>query len=128
MPWSVESDAGEGLVRIVYSDTVTKEDIAAATTAALAEAPANAPARFLAEFENAEVALSTVDLFRLPHLWDEKLADRRNRLAVVPSGSSFTWDDMKFFEATCLNRGRQVRVFAEREDAIAWLAASVPAD
>ena len=128
MPWRLEADEEPGLIRVVYSGGVTKADIEAATAKALTMVREAGPARFLTEFENAEVRLTTLEIWSIFEQWQELGANRRNKLAVVVPVSSPLRDDAKFHETVCLNRGWQVRTFPERQDAIDWLTGKASAN
>jgi hypothetical protein len=45
------------------------------------------------------------------------------REAIVLSTDAAAAEEMEFFETVCRNRGLDVRVFRERDGAMAWLTA-----
>jgi hypothetical protein len=45
------------------------------------------------------------------------------REAILLSAHAAAAEEMEFFETVCRNRGLDVRVFRERDEALAWLTA-----
>ena len=65
---------------------------------------------------------SVVDLYDLPTLYEEQGLERGSKGAVVlPAANAKVAEDARFHETVCLNRGWQVKVFTDCQEAIDWL-------
>lgn len=121
MPWSVELNTELDLIEEVFSGYVTKSEVEAATSKAFELAPKDRPARFLTELRNLDLEHSVVDLYHLPKEWERMQFMRWNRMALLVPSAIEIMKDLQFFETTCLNQGWQVKIFTQRQEAIAWL-------
>jgi hypothetical protein len=80
--------------------------------------------RFLNDLRGAETNLSVLDTYDLPTVLKEIGAEagvelqRWRRAIVAPKEAS---DTARFFETVAVNRGDDVKVFAEIDEAMAWL-------
>ena len=124
MPWSVKQDPEPGLTELDCSGCLTNHDIEATETKALALAAEAGPGRFLKDLSKVEALdLTTLDIYYLPERWRSLQANRRNREAILAPDSSAIMNDLLFYETVCQNRGWQVKIFSQRQDAIEWLLA-----
>ncbi|MHC4117100.1 MAG: hypothetical protein ACYSWO_06300 [Planctomycetota bacterium] len=121
MTWKVEFNDEFGFIETVYTGKLTKQNKQDSTAQALALARGDGPHLFLADIQDAELELSLFDLYDIPGEWDVAGATRRNKLAVVAREGGRLWQDLKFFETVCRNRGWKVGIFSGRQDAIGWL-------
>ena len=65
-------------------------------------------------------ALGTLDVYRLPRVYEALGISREMRMAVVASGVGRP--NLDFYETVCQNNGYSVRVFNKEAEARAWLA------
>ena len=123
MPWTVEYDSELRIIECRYVGQVTDDDFKEATAKAIALAKANNTKRFLVDDSEWEGGASVLGLFELPEIHKELEADRTSRAALVlpPPSSTAEVRDAQFYETVCRNRGWNVRVFSELEEAIDWL-------
>jgi hypothetical protein len=121
MPWSVELNSELGVIETVYRGNVTNDDIESSLVEAKALASKDGPSKFLTMLVDADLKLSTLDLYSIPDEWSEMEFDRRNRLAIVAPDSPELQQDLRFHENTSRNRGWQVQIFLNREGAVDWL-------
>ncbi len=77
--------------------------------------------KFLANLEDAEVVLSTVDIFDLPRQWETLGSNRRYRLATILPDSSPLRKEVEFHVSTSQVRGWQIHAASQRQGAIDWL-------
>jgi len=77
---------------------------------------------FLSDLREAELALSTAQIYDLPETLDALGLHHCMRRAILVRRRT---PDMDFYETTSINRGYQVRVFDRQESAVEWLHAEV---
>lgn len=121
MEWNVSLEPDSGIIHSVYSGEITKRDVMAATEKALSYATGRGPHRFLTEHKQATSLLSTMDIFDTPDQWEKADLNRLNSLALVIYETEGYENDILFYETVCRNRGWNVRVFDNYQDAHEWL-------
>lgn len=128
MSWTVDYDLEIGLVCARFVGIVTDDDFKAATVEAIGLAQANNTTRFLIDDSQWEGGASVVGLFELPALHETLSADRSSRAALIlpPPDRTDNVKTARFYETVCQNRGWNVRVFQERQEAIEWLTQATP--
>jgi len=121
MAYKVEWDQEKGFIHTVYSGVVTKQALLESLAETLKMIEGKGPQKFLSEWISAFPKLSTAEIFAIPGEWESAGVDRKSVLAVVVPKRAKSWEDAKFYENVCRNRGWRVRVFDDRNEAIAWL-------
>lgn len=122
MPNSVVWNHDLNIIEINFWESISSEDLEESTVTALKLAHDHKLSKFLVDISEADITAPLVDVYDLPDKrFDEMGADRKNRLALIPSSSAKGKKDAKFFENACVNRGRVVRIFTKYEAAIEWL-------
>ncbi|MBX7223065.1 MAG: hypothetical protein K1Y36_24175 [Blastocatellia bacterium] len=69
---------------------------------------------------------SLVDLFALAKNLGQTDLGFKVKEAVLVAADSPMLSQIQFWETTCFNRGICVRIFQDREEAIAWLCGFIP--
>lgn len=121
MSCSVTYDSGLRAILILNSGEVSVGEIRQQTQEALALAEQHGARRFLMDNSPVTRGVSPLEAYQLPKLYAELGADRGARLAVVLPERAELHEDMRFFETVCRNQGFDVRLFASRREAAAWL-------
>lgn len=124
MPYAVTYLDDVGVVETVYAGNVTPEELDAAITATGALAAEHLCNRFLVDAGDLGPARgATLDILKLAELLASVPPDVIEREAILPPRSPGGAVDMRFFETAARNRGLNVRVFGDRDEALAWLSA-----
>ena len=122
MSWTVEYNAEIGVVQCSYMGQVTADEFKEGTIKAIALAKDNNTKLFLIDDSKWQGGASVFGLFELPDLHEKHDADRVSRVALIlPPPGTPEEKDAHFYETVCRNRGWNVTVFSEREEAIRWL-------
>jgi hypothetical protein len=74
--------------------------------------------RFLNDLRQAQLDLSTIEIYEIPGVLEVAGIDKTWRRAIVASRDL---EDYRFFQAIAFNRGYTVRVFTELDAAKHWL-------
>jgi hypothetical protein len=74
--------------------------------------------RFLNDMRRAEIDFTTFELYGLPGILGAAGFDRSWRRAIVAHEQ---FEDYYFYETVAVNRGYQVKVFADFDEAMTWL-------
>ena len=111
----------ERVVELVYTGTVSPEELQDMLRAAVETGKRASILRFLADLTGMSGGHSVGDLFAVVQAMERMGVPRTMREAIVPRPGSIGGADARFFEDACRNRGFDVRIFPDRPTAIAWL-------
>ena len=75
--------------------------------------------RFLHDFRNVRIEMSTTDLYAFSNEMRNERIDPKWKRALVVAEQYL--NDSMFFETAAVNRGHRVEVFASFDDAVEWL-------
>lgn len=108
------------IVEITSKGIVSSKELKSEQTPIFALAEEHNTDMFLLDLTNYERSLSLIDILGGVSFYGKKTT-MRIRIAVLAPISEEALQDALFYETVCVNRGWNVRVFAERQDAINWL-------
>lgn len=127
MAYTLEYNHELRIVELVYTGRFTAQESKESTSKAIALGKVHDDADALVDATEVELAVSIVDLLDLPaRQYVAEDMNRRIRVAVVSPRLPKDIRDAKFYETACLNRGWNVRLFPDRDDAIEWLTEPNP--
>ena len=121
MAFSIAYVEEVGVVEMVFRGTVTPADVDAAMTEAGTVGAENLSNRFLVDSREMPAGGSAFDVLALAELLAALPPGVIEREAVLLSDDAAAADQMEFFETACRNRGLDVRVFHDRDEALGWL-------
>jgi len=119
MPGSVDYEKTLGIIRVVNSGRVTVDEIKDRTLETIEKAVKHRTNLIIVDDTNLELAVSTNELFRLPEFYENSKAYRGSRWAVIQRSEGQDRKDHRFYETSCQNRGWLVKLFSDRQEAIA---------
>lgn len=123
MAYTLEYNGSLSIVELVYTGRFTVQESRESTSKAIALGKKHGDADALVDASETELAVSIFDLLDLPaHQYVEEDMNRRIRIAVIPPRRPKDKEDVRFYETACLNRGWQVRLFTNRNQALEWLS------
>lgn len=123
MPWDVRHDAERHIVETRYLGRVDPNELRTAAEATLACGAERGTNHYLADCTHLEGGHSVLDLYGLLEILVEIRPPAFREALVMPSLDA-PRQDVEFWETSCANRGFVVKLFAEREAALAWLTDS----
>jgi hypothetical protein len=112
-----------GVVEMVFHGAPAPEEIDDAMTRAGTIGAENLTNRFLVDSRDMPAGGSAVDVLALGELMASLPLGIIEREAILLSADAAAAEEMEFFETVCRNRGLDVRVFRQRDEALAWLTA-----
>ena len=121
MAFSITYLEEAGVVEMVLRDTLTPAELEAAMTEAGTVGAENLGNRFLVDSRDMPAGGSAFDVLALAELLAALPPGVIEREAVLLSADAAAADRMEFFETACRNRGLDVRVFQDRDEALGWL-------
>lgn len=124
MTWNVTFQQKYKVILISYSGIVSIQDMQESTSRAILVGRENGSTMSLVDVTGVERLPSVVEIIDLPKSFYISAGVNRNtRVAVLfDPGIAGVADAIAFYETASVNRGWNVRSFASRPDALAWLA------
>ena len=112
MPHLITHDAGEHLINITYQGDLEPQMLGEIVSEVAGLAKQHDCFHILADFREAQLRFSTVDLYDAPGFLSQELS------AFALSGYQFKramiagkdWEDLSFFETVSANRGQDVKL------------------
>ena len=129
MPWNLTIQPEPRRLELTFSGRVAPADLRVAAAECIRRAKQEELWLVLADCRELEGGHSIFDLHALADfLHTTGLAHRIREAVLAPEQGQFQ-EVVRFWETTCFNRGIQIRLFSDREVALAWLSSFAnPAD
>ncbi|ACF13436.1 hypothetical protein Ctha_0971 [Chloroherpeton thalassium ATCC 35110] len=123
MGWAVEYIEPQQFVRSVFTGKTTGKDLKEATTHGLALGKKHQTNHYLVDIRQVEITASKVEILRLPKTqYTAEGLDMKSRIALLQPDSAKSRKAAHFYETASLNRGWNVKIFKNQDDALAWLS------
>lgn len=121
-PWVPTScHIADGVIDSIYAGEVSPVELERGVRAAVGLASQSGIYRFFTDVTDLTGGHSAGDLFAVVSLLEAMGLPRTLREAIVVPASTLAAPDVQFYEDACRNRGWNVRLFPDRESAMAWL-------
>lgn len=109
------------IIESIFEDTTNLQEIKESTVKGLSLAAEKKCKNFLADCSGLKQGSSILELYSLGNFYVEINVERGTRQAVILPNVKKIENELRFYETVTRNRGFDVRVFSDREKAIAWL-------
>lgn len=120
MTWTVAVNPLGPFLAVVYTGTVTPEELKQSAAETLDLARSHNIVRVLADTRGLQGGHSLADLYFLSDWLVQKQAFRLREAVLMPV-SAAAQDNARLWETACFNRGLNVKVFNDRDAALTWL-------
>lgn len=124
MTWRIEFDAEHGIVETLYSGWMSPSELKDAVEATLSVAREHAAMRYLSDCAGLQGGHSVFDLYGIVDFLESCGFSRLSKEAVIFPQLEHAAREVEFWETSSKNRGFNVRLFNDRDSAIAWLLES----
>lgn len=121
MSWDVKIIDEPKIMKLIYSGTVTPDQLKEALTTCVKLAKKENILRFVADTTSLVDGHSIFDLYAVIQLYDSIGFDHKIKEAVLIQVDSPVLEVASFYETACLNRGYNVKIFSDETQAIEWL-------
>ena len=123
MAVKVEFNQALEAVEVTYTGRTALAEFMETTRVAVELARERNSRRYLLDTRESEPTISHAALQDLPSKqYKELQVDPRSRIAIVQPRRPEAMASARFYETACVNRGWNARMFATREEAVAWLS------
>ena len=121
MPYELKFHVNPSFVEVISRGKLTQEEQSQRDSEVHKLGRGNKPTFFLYNLLSTEIDASITELYQTPGLLEKEEQNRRNKAALLVQRDDKDWENLKFLETASLNRGWQIRVFSDRDEAISWL-------
>lgn len=121
MAVTVRYDEEAGVIEMVYTGATAPAEIDAAVTEAGALGAEMLTNRYLVDCREMQAGGSAFDALALAEFLASVPPGVIEREAVLLPRDAAAAEELAFFETACRNRGLDVRVFHDRDEALPWL-------
>ncbi|MFA6979105.1 MAG: hypothetical protein WC209_07240 [Ignavibacteriaceae bacterium] len=122
MSWDIKLITEPKIIKLIYSGTVTPDQLKEALTSCVTLAKKENILRFIADTIPLVDGHSVFDLYAVIQLYETIGFDQRMKEAVIVQVDSPALEVASFYETACLNRGYNVKIFSNESEAITWLS------
>jgi hypothetical protein len=121
MGWQIKNLSEHPIIEIIYSGTLSSVDLFEAAIGALELGKKLETFNFLADCRNLSGGHTLFDLYDLSDDTANFFKTYPAKEALLLPSTESNIDKVRFWETTCINRGMNVKIFNDRDSAIAWL-------
>lgn len=121
MPYTIEYLKKEGIALVTNTGVFTYEDFQKQALEALEVSRTRKCKKFLVDCTSMITQSQTMDIYATSDFYEEIDAPRENQIALVVSAGTEAEADLRFYETVSINRGWQVKLFADKASAMRWL-------
>jgi hypothetical protein len=123
MPWNANFEPDSQILEVIFCGVCTMEELIGAVMYSLDFSNQTGTMRFLVDLKDFQSndAAPILNAYNLGKLYEDLNVSKSIREAIVAPPDPEIWTALKFFEITAQNRYYQVRVFADGQEARAWL-------
>ncbi len=121
MPYKIETGSEPERIEIKYTGTVSDSEYKSAIAEFIKFNSEKRCLLVLTDLREMKVTPSILNVYDSINMFEKMGIDTRTSEALIIPRNKFVEDNVKFYENACQNRGYNVRIFYNREDAITWL-------
>jgi len=121
MSWDIHFEEAERLLVVTSHGTLNAEQIRTKSHEIIDAVRRHGVTRVLVDDRDMQPEIGTVDIYRLPELFNARELNRGVRAALVIRPESVKKADYEFLETVSHNSGYQIRLFTDLDAAQQWL-------
>lgn len=121
MPYSIKFEISPERIEVNYSGTVTDEEYKQAISDFVNFNKDKNCLLVLTDLREMKVTPSILNVYNSINTFEKMGIDNRTSEALILEKNKFVESNIKFYENACQNRGYNVRIFYNSDDAIHWL-------
>lgn len=121
MPVKLEFSNAPNRIEVTYSGTITESDYRKAIIDFVNFNSEKKCLLVLTDLRDMVVTPSILNVYDSINLFEKMGIDKKTSEALIMPENKFAADNIKFYETACQNRGYNVKIFYNKEDAINWL-------
>lgn len=121
MPFKIEAGTAPDNIEVTYSGTITDIEFRNAIAEFIRFNAEKKCLLVLTDLREMTVTPSILNVYDSINMFEKMGIDNRTSEALILPENKFVEKNIRFYENACQNRGYNVRIFYNREDALQWL-------
>ncbi len=121
MPVKIGFSENPERIEVNYSGTITESEYGDAIREFVKFNAEKKCLLVLTDLREMTVSPSILNVYDSINMFEKMGIDKNTSEALIIPENKFAADNVKFYETACQNRGYNVRLFYNKEDAIKWL-------
>lgn len=121
MPWSLKVNENPLFIDAQYSGVITSIDLEQSVKAGLKTANEANTLTFIVDLRNITTAHSLMDLLKVISQLPVSQKGHHFKEAIIVENIEHLNADIRFYETACQNRGFNVKIFTEHDEALKWI-------
>jgi hypothetical protein len=118
MPFSIYYDKKFNCIVVLFKGVLRPEEGKSYPKEAVRLGLKHGCKRILVDVREGQLDFSTTDIYKLSEMLDNGGLDRSWKRAVIASKQ---FEDFQFYETVMINRGYQLKIFSDPDEAMKWL-------
>ncbi len=125
MPYTLNLADDPERIEMVYYGTVSAEEYKNALVEFVIFQKEHRRLLVLTDLTDMVVTPSILNVYDAINMFENMGIHRNTSEALIIPANKFAVENVKFYENACQNRGFNVRLFTDRDEALKWLASNV---
>lgn len=121
MPYFISKDLKPDRIEMKYSGTVSAEEYKDALIEFVKFQKEHNIMLVLTDLSDMVITPSILNVYDAINMFETLGIDKRTTEALIIPENKFALENVKFYENACQNRGFNVKLFTNRDDALKWL-------
>ncbi|MBE2217105.1 MAG: STAS/SEC14 domain-containing protein [Ignavibacteria bacterium] len=121
MPFKIEIHTHPERIEVTYYGKVTEEELRLAIKEFMDKKGGSEYLLVLTDCLGITTSPSVLDVYERINMYEKLGIDTETKEAILIPSDQIVVENVKFYETACLNRGYNVRIFENRQEAIDWL-------
>ncbi|MBL8016696.1 MAG: hypothetical protein JNK43_05445 [Ignavibacteria bacterium] len=121
MPFKINVSESNDYICLNYHGSITNTELTDSIIGCQEIYKKTGLSLFLADCTNMLAEHSILDIFSKVDSFESLEMKKDFKEAIIITKDSESLDKLNFYETACLNRGYNVRIFENKEDALKWL-------
>lgn len=121
MPFKIEILQEPERIEVAYYGKVTEEELRLAIKEFMDKKGGSKYLLVLTDCLGITTSPSVLDVYERINMYEKLGIDTKTKEAILIPSDQVVVENVKFYETACLNRGYNVRIFENRQEAIDWL-------
>lgn len=121
MPVKLEFSDNPHRIEVTYSGAISESDYKQAIIDFVKFNSEKKCLLVLTDLRDMIVTPSILNVYDSINMFEKMGIDKKTSEALIMPENKFAADNIKFYETACQNRGYNVKIFYNKEDAVKWL-------
>ena len=121
MHWEIKYHSGINVIETIYNGIISQKELQEAVRTNVEESVKHSANKFLSDCSNMSGGHTLLDLYdKDQHILTTKAGKFQKEAVIIPE-EEYTITGVSFYATVCRNKGLNVKIFTNRDEALQWL-------